>query len=404
MRRLTVMGLISGTSMDGIDVAVIEMADRRSSKGRLFELKEFATVAYAPAVRAALLAALDPFGAARSAYAAARDIAALNFIVGEAFASAASTIGGSPLRGVDLIGSHGQTIYHLPDDDGLPGFAASTLQVGEPAVIAARTGVTCVADFRVADMAAGGHGAPLAPYLDFVALRDPFESRAALNIGGIANLTLLPAGCASEDVTAFDIGPGNMLVDLAVAQLTNGRLAFDLDGRLAASAAVDATLLAWLRSHPYFQRAAPKTTGRETFGPAYCREALERARDLGCSAETTIATITASAALSIAQAVPHETRRVIVSGGGARNPTLMSLLKSALAERPAPAPAISLAGEFGLPADAKEAMLFALLAVECMKGTHGNIPRATGARRPVVLGKIAPGENYRDLLREFAAG
>ena len=404
MRRLTVMGLISGTSMDGIDVAVIEMADRHSSEGRRFELKEFATVAYAPAVRDALLAALDPFGAPRPAYAAARAFAALNFIVGEAFAAAAATVGGSPLRGVDLIGSHGQTIYHLPDDDGLPGFAVSTLQVGEPAVIAARTGVTCVAGFRAADMAAGGHGAPLAPYLDFVALRDQFESRAALNIGGIANLTLLPAGCSAEDVTAFDIGPGNMLIDLAAAQLTGGRHTFDLDGRMAASAAVDETLLAWLRGHPYFQRAAPKTTGREMFGPAYCRAVLERAAELGCSAETTIATITASAARSIAQAVPHETRRIIVSGGGARNPTLMSLLRHALAARPVPAPAISLADEFGLPADAKEAMLFALLAVECMSGAHGNIPRATGARRPVVLGMIAPGENYRDLLREFAAG
>src|SRR5579872_1268253 len=192
MRPMVAMGLISGTSMDGIDVAIVEVAS--AFGGAPLTLREFATVPYPARVRSSLLAALAPDGPVKAPYAAARDLCALNFALGDAFASAACSVGGPALSGVDVIGSHGQTVYHLPDDDGAPGFVASTLQLGEAAVIAARTGVTCVADFRVGDMAAGGHGAPLVPYLDFVALRDGAETRVALNIGGIANLTLLPAG------------------------------------------------------------------------------------------------------------------------------------------------------------------------------------------------------------------
>jgi anhydro-N-acetylmuramic acid kinase len=396
------MGLISGTSMDGIDVAIVEIESAPGAAARPRKLKEFATIPYPPDVRLSLLAALAHSGAPKSPYAAARDICALNFALGEAFASAASVVGGSPLRGVDVIGSHGQTIYHLPDDDGAPGFTASTLQLGEPAVIAARTGVTCVADFRVSDMAAGGQGAPLVPYLDFVMLRDQTETRVALNIGGIANLTLLPVGCALDAVTAFDIGPGNMLIDLAVDHHTQGRQGYDRDGLIASAASPDPALLAWLSEHPYFSRAAPKTTGREMFGPEYFTSVLARAATLGCSVEVTIATLTASAALSIASAIPSGVSRIVTSGGGARNPTLLAHLRDALGLRFATPPILDRSDDFGLPADAKEAMAFALLAVECLRGRSANVPAATGARGPAVLGKIVPGENYGSLMRDIA--
>ena len=402
MRPLIAMGLISGTSMDGIDVAIVEVASASGTSSSPLILREFATVPYPPRVRSSLLAALAPDGAPKAPYAAARDLCALNFSLGDAFASAACSVGGPALRAVDVIGSHGQTVYHLPDDDGAPGFAASTLQLGEPAIIAARTGVTCVADFRVGDMAAGGHGAPLVPYLDFIALRDGAETRAALNIGGIANLTLLPAGCTIDDVTAFDIGPGNMLIDLAVSHLTQGRQAYDRDGMIASSAPPHPAMLAWLGDHPFFSRPAPKTTGRETFGPQYFASALSRAAELGCSTRALIASLTAAAANTIARAVPAGTQRIIVSGGGARNPTLLAHLRDALAARfPAP-PFLSRSDDFGLPADAKEAMAFSLMAVECLRGRSANVPAATGARRRCVLGKIVPGENYASLLQAIA--
>ncbi len=398
------MGLISGTSMDAIDVAIVEVAAVRSPGIRTLVVKKFAAIPYPPAVRASLLAALDPNGRARSTYAASRDLCALNFALGEAFAAAALSVGGAEMRGVDIIGSHGQTIYHLPDDDGFPGFAPSTLQFGEPAIIAARTGVTCVADFRVGDMALGGSGAPLVPFLDFSMLRDAAESRVALNIGGIANLTLLPAGCTMDEVTAFDVGPGNMLIDLAVSHFTHGRELFDRDGAAAASAPVDPALLAWLLEHPYYQRAAPKTTGREMFGPAYLDLVLARAAELGCGAESVIATLTALSAHAIARAVPEKTQRIVVSGGGAHNPSLMSRLRNVLSKRFAPPPLVSTSDEFGMPVDAKEAMAFALLAVECVQGRPNNVRSATGAAKATVLGKIVPGENYISLMKDAIAG
>jgi anhydro-N-acetylmuramic acid kinase len=258
-----------------------------------------------------------------------------------------------------------------------------------------------VADFRVSDMAAGGYGAPLVPYLDFVALRDKTETRVALNIGGIANLTLLPAGCTLDAVTAFDIGPGNMLIDLAVAHHTQGRQAFDRDGLIASGASPDPALLAWLGEHPFFSRVAPKTTGREMFGPEYFTSVLAQAASLGCSVESMIASLTASAALAIARAISPGTSRIVMSGGGVRNPALMAHLRDALAARFPKPPMLSRSDDFGLPADAKEAMVFALLAVECLNGRSANVPAATGARRPAVLGKIVPGENYAPLLYEI---
>lgn len=389
--------------MDGIDAAIVNIESRAGEAAVAVELEAFATTQYPPDVRTALVALIAGTGSARASLGVLRDLCALNFAIGEAFASAATELAGSSIATIDLIGSHGQTVYHLPVDDGASGFARSTLQIGEPAVIAARTGVTCIADFRVADIAAGGQGAPLVSYADCLLLRDAGEDRVALNIGGIANLTVLPAGRGSDGVRAFDIGPGNMLIDQAVAHLTRGRERYDARGSIAAAAEVCAPLLDWLAAHPYFALPSPKTTGREMFGEPYFRDVLAAARGFGADERQIVATVTASAAQTIARAIPQSTKRVIVSGGGASNDTLMADMRSALAKLFPSPPRVSFSGDFGLPADAKEAMAFALLAYQTMLGRPGNVPGATGAARLAVLGKIVPGKNFASLVRTFAA-
>jgi anhydro-N-acetylmuramic acid kinase len=393
------MGLMSGTSMDGIDAAIVTIQTGEHADDVSAQVEAYQTIPYPHAVDAMLRALVASDGPARSPHAVVRDLCALNFAIGEAFASAALALAGDAIGSIDLIGSHGQTVYHLPDDDGELGFVRSTLQIGEPAVIAARTGITCVGDFRVADIAAGGQGAPLVSYVDYLLLRDARESRVALNIGGIANLTLLPAGCGMESIRAFDIGPGNMLIDQAVAHFSGDRARYDERGAIAAGAAICKPLLDWIQRHPYFARGWPKTTGREEFGDAYFRAVLEHAHACGATAEETIATLTCCTARTIADAIPSSVQRVIVSGGGAFNDTLMALLNSALGERSASPAAISLSGEFGIPPDAKEALAFAVLAYETVRGRFGNVPKATGAARAAILGKIAPGENFSALLR-----
>ncbi|HEY5095856.1 MAG TPA: anhydro-N-acetylmuramic acid kinase [Candidatus Eremiobacteraceae bacterium] len=396
---MRVLGLMSGTSMDGIDAAIVKIGAGKHAGSVAVDLEAFATTPYPRDMRSSLEALIASDSSAKAPHLVVRDLCALNFAIGEAFAAAALSIAGDKLGSVDLIGSHGQTVYHLPDDDGVSGFVRSTLQVGEPAVIAARTGITCVADFRVADIAAGGQGAPLVSYADFLLLRDATEDRVALNVGGIANLTVLPAGAGLDGIRAFDIGPGNVLIDLAVAHFTGGAKRYDDRGAIAASSAVWPPLLDWLQSHPYFARSSPKTTGRETFGAAYFRKILDAARGFGATGDQTIASLTACAAAQIAKSVPASTDRVIASGGGASNDALMANLRSALAERFPSPPVVSLSDEFGMPADAKEAMAFAMLARETVLGRPGNAPGATGARRPVILGKIVLGDNFSELVK-----
>jgi anhydro-N-acetylmuramic acid kinase len=389
--------------MDGIDAAIVKIEAGAHAGDLAIELAAFETAPYPPAVRAALAALVASDSSARAPHAVVRDLCSLNFAIGEAFASAAIALAGENIGSIELIGSHGQTVYHLPDDDGAIGFVRSTLQIGEPAVIAARTGVTCVADFRVADIAAGGQGAPLVSYADVLLLRDAHEDRAALNIGGIANLTILPAAPGMDGIRAFDTGPGNMLIDQAVAHFTGGSKRFDDRGAVAAGAQICRPLLDWLESHPYFARPSPKTTGRETFGEAYFRTVLDAARGFGASGVETIATLTLCTAETIAKAMPSSIKRVIASGGGASNDTLLAFLRSALAARFPSPPIVSLSDEFGIPADAKEAMAFALLAHQTILGRPGNVPGATGARLPVVLGKIVPGDNFAALMGRVSA-
>ncbi|HLW38494.1 MAG TPA: anhydro-N-acetylmuramic acid kinase [Candidatus Eremiobacteraceae bacterium] len=394
---MLVLGLISGTSLDGIDAALTEV---RAEGSRLHcDLRSFASVPYSQQLRGALFGLLDPATAPQPPVVTLRDVCALNFAVGEEFAAAAQRIAASSVEQPQLIASHGQTVYHLIQADGREPFLRSTLQIGEAAVIAERTGVTCVADFRVADVAAGGEGAPLVSYADYELLREPAESRVLLNIGGIANLTVIEKGAAAKDVYAFDTGPGNMLVDRAIRMLFDARQPYDEGGAIAKRARVDRSLLQWLREHPYFSRAAPKTTGHEDFGAGFFTTAWLRGRSADCSREDFVATLTALTAHTIADAIPQNIDRIVVSGGGAHNEALMDMLAGRLRERFAKPPVLSLSSEFGLPVDAKEAMVFALLGYRALQGRHNSLPSCTGARQAAVLGKIVPGANYAQLMR-----
>lgn len=393
------IGLISGTSADGIDAAVVEISGKvRTASVRLLA---FATYPYPNDVRAQLFQLFE-----QQDQPVAR-LSSLNMLIGELFAEAALAVCAKAdveRSRVHVIGSHGQTVWHEPAPDTFfPGSVVSTVQIGEPAVIAERTGVPVVADFRVGDIAAGGQGAPLVPYFDWVVLRHLERFRAIQNIGGIGNVTALPAGATLRDVRAFDTGPGNIVIDGVVGLLTGGALACDLDGKLAAQGNVDSARLEHLLAEDgYLEREPPKTTGRERYGLPYAR-ALLAAADLpeGCLAPGVsisqslrqralglIATVTAFTAHTISASYRRwlpGVHEVYVGGGGARNPVLMQMLASELAPVPVqPVEAI------GVDADAKEAMAFALLAHDALRGLPTNVPGATGARHGVVLGKLVP--------------
>jgi anhydro-N-acetylmuramic acid kinase len=400
-RSLRVAGLMSGTSADGVDVAVIDFHPRKPGQAGV-KLLAFDTFAYPPSLRRAVLDAARP--AAR-----ARDVCHLNFVLGEVFASAVIRLAKKArirLGSIDLIGSHGQTVCHLPRGRPPAGLRAgrfgrrkvrSTLQIAEPSVIAERTGITTVADFRPRDVAAGGEGAPLVPYADWVLFRHRRLGRAVQNIGGIANVTFLPAGGGVDDVVAFDTGPGNMVIDRVVSLATRGRQRYDRHGALARRGKVSGPLLAELLRHPFLSRRPPKSTGREEFGSPFADSLYRRARlQAGGQARRkriapldVVATVTAFTAASIAEAyarfLPGKVDEVILCGGGARNRTLVGMLR----ERVQPAK-VMLTDDFGISADAKEAVSFAILAAETIRGAAGNVPSATGADRRVVLGKIVP--------------
>ncbi len=371
---------MSGTSADGIDAALVDVGPRGA------KLRAFAMYPYPAAVRKEVLAlCAGPASVGRVCHA--------NALLGELFAEAVIRLAdksGVSLRRIDLIGSHGQTICHLPVRRRAGRRQIrSTLQIAEPSIIAERTGITTVADFRPRDMAAGGQGAPLVPFADYVLFADDRRSRVLCNIGGIANITYLPAGGEIADVLAFDTGPGNMVIDELVRRLTNGREQFDRNGRRARASRVHEELLDELLQHPFLRRRWPKTTGREDFGAAFTQRLERRGRALRISGNDLIATATAFTCRAISRAcerLPGRVDELILCGGGSRNATLVEMLRQALA------PArVRIMDELGLDADAKEAVSFAILAAETIRGRPGNVPSATGARRPVVLGKIVPG-------------
>ncbi len=376
---MIIIGLMSGTSADGVDAVCVQIDGAPPSL--CWKLIQHVHVPYPPEVRE------DVFLAFRPETARIDKICELNFRLGSFLADAVLEVcrtANIPTSEVSAVGSHGQTVWHIP-----PGSKqqASTLQLGSSAVIAQRTGIMTVSDFRSADIAAGGQGAPLVPYVDYLLLTHPIYTRAVQNIGGIGNVTFLPASGNAEQIIAFDTGPGNMLMDYTAQRISGGALLFDKDGKIALSGKVCETLLnVWMKD-PYYLKQPPKSTGREYFGTQYGARLFQEALDFGLSSEDTMATVTALTARSIADAytrfLPSIPEEVFVSGGGAFNPTLMRRLASDL-----PQCSLRTTDSQGIPSSAKEALAFAILAYETIHHRTGNLPSATGASRPVILGSL----------------
>ena len=375
------LGIMSGTSADGIDVALVRVDGRKAS------LENFAAFPFPRGVQKTIL----KLGEGRPV--TTGEISQLNFLLGEIFAGAALAacrkFRVTPAR-IDAIGSHGQTVFHQGTPAAFHGRrVASTLQIGEPSVIAARTGITAVGDFRPADMAAGGQGAPLVPFVDFLLYRHSRIGRVALNIGGIANVTVIPAGAKLENVFAFDTGPGNMVIDALVRRFTRGSKGFDRDAEMAAKGRLLPGLLQTLLREKYFSKLPPKTAGREQYGEGYLRTLLSHREARHARPEDIVRTATILTALSILDAFHHliapkaQIGELIVSGGGAHNPLLMAQLESGLN-----GVRVRTADELGVPGDAKEAFAFAVLACETLLKRPANVPGATGAKKAVVLGKV----------------
>ncbi len=377
-----VVGLMSGTSADGIDVVLARIS--QGSSGVRARVLAHVYEPFVPSLRRRILEA--------SVCGNVAEICQLNFALGERFAHAALLVirkARISRQAVWAIGSHGQTIQHLPNAR-----PPSTLQIGEPAVIAERTGITTVGDFRVGDMAAGGQGAPLVPLVDWTLFTDPRVPRIIQNIGGIGNLTFLSPAAKLEAVRAFDTGPGNMVMDAIASHISKGAKQYDTDGRIAARGKVSASLLAELMTHPFIGRKPPKTTGREEFGSAFVEHMLKSARSLRLRGEDVMATATAFTAESVVDAyrrfvfplIPRQRLgklQVILGGGGAKNATLRRMLEQRLGSVD-----LKTHEDFGIGNSEKEALAFALLAFRTLHGLPGNVPSATGARHPVVLGKV----------------
>ncbi|MET8686931.1 anhydro-N-acetylmuramic acid kinase [Streptomyces sp. NPDC004732] len=368
---MRVIGLMSGTSYDAIDAAAADL----TLDGDRLTLTPLGLISrgYDEGLRAGLAAALPPAATSLA------EVCRLDTGIGRAFAAAAVEADRELCDGrAELVASHGQTVYHWVEGGRVHG----TLQIGQPAWIAEATGLPVVSDFRPRDIAAGGQGAPLVSLVDRMWLRGRPGTPAALNLGGIANIT-------AADGTAFDTGPANALVDAAVREATDGRLAYDMDGELAARGAVDEGLLTRLLDEPYYALPAPKTTGKELFHLPYLRTALQGYEAL--PAEDVVATLTRLTARTVADAVRSVgASEVIASGGGTQNPVLMAFLRAELAELADGVP-LRTSGELGLPSAAKEAYAFAVLGFLTLHGLPGTVPASTGARHASVLGSITPG-------------
>ena len=377
-----VVGLISGTSMDGIDAALVRI--RGSGEDSEVRVEDFICRGYSDAAKKLLLSP-GSLGAG--------SVSDLNFLLGREFAAAVSDL----LRGaalettdVDLVGTHGQTVFHNPPSAGAG--VSSTLQLGEADVICEATGITTVGNFRTRDVAAGGEGAPLIPYLDYLLFSGAGEGVIAQNIGGISNCTLVTERLG--DLLAFDTGPGNSLVDSVVRIASGGRRSFDEDGAAAKEGSVKKDLLRALMKNPYLDLEPPKSTGRELFGEKMAGELFSLAEKKGMSTPDLLRTLVEFTVCSIVSAYERfvypvaDVREVVLSGGGARNPVMVSRLREKLAPV-----TLSLSDRYGIPPDAKEAVGFAVLANETVCANMANVPGVTGARVPTILGKISIGKN-----------
>ncbi len=384
--RVRVIGLMSGTSADGVDAALVEWPEGRD--GRPFRLLAYEETP----LQRELQARIHRLAAGRVPGAdALAELAELDVLLGERFAEAALALArnaGVALASIDAIGSHGQTVAHHPE-------RRATLQIGDPSLIAERTGLTVVADFRARDVAAGGEGAPLAPFFHWVALADPDEGRVVLNLGGIANISWLPRGGDPDGVIAFDVGPANALLDGVVATASEGRERMDAGGAKAARGRIDAALLAELLADPFLPRPPPKSTGRERYGLREAEALVARSRTEARSEPDLLATLVAFSAEAIARAcrthlAGGSVERLLVGGGGARNPVLMEAIRLRL-----PGVPVEPMDAHGVPAAAAEAMAFALLGRNALLGIPNHLPRCTGAAAARVLGELVPGASGR---------
>ena len=387
LRRMNVAGIMSGTSADGVDVAFVRIESRSRSADRpKLTLLAHEGFPYPPALRRAVLAAMN------AASTSTAELARLNWRLGLAYGDALkSTIDKHRVQ-VDLIGCHGQTVYHQGIAAAYAGRSiACTWQLGEPAAVAAAINRPVVSNFRPADMFAGGQGAPLVPLLDYVLFADPKRGRVLQNIGGIGNLTAIPSGAPISAILAFDTGPGNMVIDALAQQLFHKP--FDRNGAIAARGTILEPVLRTALRHSFFRLAPPRSAGREQFGREYAAGFLAQCRRLSRKAEDAVATATALTAESIAQSyeqLVHPAMKstpvdYIISGGGARNATLMAMLSQRLQSLSC---TLSETSAHGLPVEAKEAAAFALLAWQTWHHLPGNIPSATGATRPAILGQV----------------
>ncbi|MCC6396838.1 MAG: anhydro-N-acetylmuramic acid kinase [Bacteroidetes bacterium] len=376
-----VAGLMSGTSLDGIDAVLLRVWGEGTTIR--FEQLAYLERPFPPIVRSMLLRNSHPESSRID------ELTRLNMVLAHLYADAVRAVArkaGVPIRRIDLIGSHGQTVHHLPRPVRIAGKKISaTLQIGDPSALATLTGIPTVGNFRIADMAVGGQGAPLVPYFDWLVFSSKHLNRILLNIGGIANITALPAGCDARSVVAFDTGPGNMVVDGLMKHFYGRR--FDREGRVASQGTVIPGLLAWMSKHPYLRMHPPKSTGRELFGKAFVESLLRRSR--GQTPANIVHTAALLTPLSVYDAYARFVKKrmrldeIIVSGGGARNRFFLESLRELFG-----GVRVETAGEAGMNADAKEAICFAVLAHETLAGRPANMPRVTGASRPVVLGCI----------------
>lgn len=383
--ELTCIGLMSGTSVDGIDVAIVGISGEPPQLQ--VRLRYFETVPYEEEVRNRI------FRLFRPETSSVIELCEMNFLLGHVYADAVLHVlqnSGIPHSEIAFISSHGQTVYHSPVPQRIGKYdVSSTLQIGEAAVIAEKTTIPVISDFRVRDIAAGGQGAPLVPFVDALLFSHPSKGRIAINLGGIANLTVLPAGGLPEQCIAFDTGPANMIIDGLVRKITDGKIAYDQDGQIARSGQViEDYLQKWL-SLSYFSEKPPKSTGRELFGEQCVEKWWEDGQRFSFSAEDLVATATEFTVRTLAQAIhdfvlPHfSIQELLIGGGGARNPVILEGIRRLLPEQQ-----IVPQETTGIPSDAKEAVAFAVLGYECFHRRPNNLPSATGAKHPVVMGKI----------------
>ena len=377
------LGLMSGTSIDGVSIAIVKL--KGNWLNTKFKIIYNVTYEYNSELRKEILRTVNPKTGN------VKRICQLNNILGRVYAEKALKAineAGLDKRDIDFIASHGKTVYHNPKIDCIAGYKSrSTLQIGEPAVIAHETGIITIADFRQGDVAAGGHGAPISAYADYIIFRSMEIDRAIQNIGGIANVTWIPKGGGLDDIIAFDTGPGNMIIDTLIEEMTNGKAKMDLDGEIASRGEVNMKLLDYMMKHPYLSQKPPKTTGREDFGWNFTRKILKKALKMGLKWEDIIATATFYTAKTISEAyhkyLPRKPNEIILGGGGSRNKTLVNMIRKLN-----PEVKVNLHEDYGIPAQAKEPLIMTILANETLSGNPSNVPKATGATCRVILGKI----------------